>query len=92
SDTAFSPVILKAQNSGSVSLTVKNTGAKAHDFVVQCLAVNGCTACFPDAAKIPPLQPGASAIVTFTAPEEEGIYAFTSDVPGDMFAGQFILQ
>lgn len=92
SDTAFLPVILKAQNSGTVALTVKNTGSKPHDFVVKCLTVAGCIACFPDAATIAPLQPGASAMVTFTAPAQEGIYDFGSDVSGDAFAGQFILQ
>ncbi len=92
SDTAFSPVIVKAQNSGMVTLTVKNTGLRPHDLVVACLTTMGCTACFPDAAKIAPLQPGASTTVTFTAPAQEGIYDFKSDVSGDGFTGQFILQ
>jgi hypothetical protein len=91
-DTGFSPVILKAQNNGQVTLTVKNTGTKPHDFVVQCLTAQGCTACFPDSAKVAPVAPGATATATFTAPGLEGIYTIGSDVPGDAFTGQFILQ
>lgn len=92
SDTAFSPVILKAQNSGNVTLTVKNTGTKPHSFVVQCLTTQGCTACFPDGAKVAPLEPGATTTVKFVAPEQEGIFTIASDVPGDTFTAQFILQ
>ena len=76
SDTAFSPVVLKAQNAGKVTLTVKNVGTKPHDFVVQCLTVQGCLACFPDAAKVGPLDAGASATVTFTAPSSGASCAF----------------
>lgn len=92
SDTAFSPVILKAQNSGNVSLTVRNTGTKPHSFTMQCLTTNGCTACFPDGAKVGPIEPGATATTTFVGPEQEGIFTIASDVPGDTFTAQFILQ
>lgn len=92
SDTAFAPVILKAQNGSAVTLTVKNVGTKPHDFVVECISVNGCTSCFPDQAKVAAVAPGASTTVTFTTPAVEGIYDFRSDVAGDGFAGQFILQ
>jgi hypothetical protein len=92
SDTDFSPKILKSQNNGNVTLTVKNTGTKPHDFVVQCLTASGCTGCFPDTSKVPALQSGESKVVTFTAPPLEGIYAFSSDLPGDTMTGQFIVQ
>lgn len=92
SDTAFTPLILKAQNSGKVTLTVKNTGTKPHGFAVQCLTTQGCTACFPDGAKVGPIDPGGTATATFVAPEQEGIFTISSDVPGDTFTAQFILQ
>ncbi len=37
----------------------------------------------PADASIPAVQPGASATTTFTAPFQEGVYVFTSDVAGD---------
>ena len=97
SDTAFTPSILKAQNLAKVTLTLKNTGTKSHDFVVACLATpngNGCpaTSCFPDASTIGPLAPGASTTATFSSPNPEGIYDFRSDLPGDTQAGQFVVQ
>jgi hypothetical protein len=92
SDTAFAPLILKAQNGSSVTLTVKNAGTKPHDFVIGCIVANGCTSCFPDEAKVAAVAPGASTTVTFTTPAVEGIYDFRSDVSGDGFSGQFILQ
>src|SRR5262245_43227466 len=42
-DTGFDPVILKAQNSGKVTVKLKNTGTKPHGFAVQCLTIQGCT-------------------------------------------------
>jgi uncharacterized cupredoxin-like copper-binding protein len=92
SDTAFTPLILKAQNGSQVTLTVKNGGTKPHDFTVGCIVANGCTACFPNEAKVATVAPGASATVTFTTPPVEGIYDFSSDIPGDGFSGQFIVQ
>ncbi len=91
-DTGFTPVILKAQNSGVVTVKVTNTGSTPHGFVVDCLVVAGCTACLPDAAKVGPLAPGETRTTTFTVPEQEGIYAIRSNVPGDTFAAQLVLQ
>jgi len=106
-ETGFSPVILKAENLGNVTLTLKNTGSKPHDFVVDCIpqSVAGCPSqsCFPAAANIAALQPGASATTTFVAPNPEGIYNFRSDVAGDSQVdaddggvtglwGQFVVQ
>jgi len=88
-DDGFMPAVLKAQNSGTITLTLRNTGTKPHGFEVQCRVVQGCTSCFPDASKIA-VEPGATRTVTFTAPEEEGIFPVRS--PGDTFEGQFILQ
>jgi hypothetical protein len=87
-DDAFLPAILKCQNLANVTLTMTNAGTRRHDFVVQCMG----SACFPDAASIPPLAPDASATATFVAPYTEGIYTFRSDLPGDTQTGQFILQ
>jgi hypothetical protein len=64
-DPGFSPFILKAENLGQVTLTLKNTGTKPHDFAVGCvpIALAGCPPlqCFPAAAGIAPLAPGDSA-------------------------------
>jgi hypothetical protein len=95
SDTAFSTLILKAQNDGMVTLSLMNTGTKPHDFVVRCMqnAMLACQYCFPGAAKIPTLAPGASMTTSFATPDQEGIYVFASDLPGDdALTGQFILQ
>jgi hypothetical protein len=106
-DTTFSPTILKAQNLAQVTLTLKNTGTRPHDLVVDCIATpndNGCptTSCFPDAGRIPAVPPDASATTTFVTPNPEGIYAFRSDLGTDShvasdggvtgLAGQFIVQ
>lgn len=90
SDTEFAPRVLKAQNSANITLKVTNTGTKPHGLTVECLVVNGCSSCFPEAAKVAPLAPGEAITVRFVAPEVEGIYSVVSD--GDSFAGQFILQ
>jgi hypothetical protein len=97
SDTAFTPVVLKAQNLASVTVNLTNTGTRPHDFALECLATpndNGCpsTSCFPDASTIGPLAPDASSTATFTTPNPEGIYVFHSDLPGDTQTGQFIVQ
>ena len=91
-DTGFTPVVVQAQNSSTVKLTVHNTGTKPHSLVVGCITVPGCTACFPAESKVGALAPGASSTVTFTAPYLEGLYPVTSDVAGDTFAGQFSLN
>jgi hypothetical protein len=85
-------VILKAENNANVTIRLTNSGTKPHDLVVQCLTANGCTTCFPSASKIAGVAPGASASVTFAVPPVEGIYGFASDLPGDGFSGQFIVQ
>jgi hypothetical protein len=96
-DDAFAPIILKAQNLATVTLTLTNTGTKPHDFVAMCLPTlndDGCplTSCFPDASVIAPLAPDASATTTFITPNPEGIYSFHSDVAGDTQTGQFVVQ
>jgi hypothetical protein len=90
SDTGFRPAVIKAQNSGTITLTLKNAGTAPHGLDIACLVVQGCTSCFPDASKIAPIAPGAQATATFTAPAEEGIFPVRS--PGDAFEGQLILQ
>jgi hypothetical protein len=91
-ETGFTPAILKAQNSGVITLTVRNTGSKAHGFSIECLNVQGCTSCFPATAKIDQLASGAQKTLKFTAPEQEGIFTIKSEVEGDTFTAQFILQ
>jgi hypothetical protein len=105
-DTAFSHIILKAQNLGLVTITLTNTGTKPHDFVMGCIPISfaGCPSqqCFPAAANIAPIAPGMSATATFTTPNPEGIYNFRSDVAGDSeldsdggvtgIWGQFVVQ
>jgi hypothetical protein len=71
-----------------VTLTLTNTGTRPHDFVVECVG----SVCFPDASTIATVGPDASSTAQFVAPGTEGIYTFRSDLPGDMQAGQFILQ
>jgi hypothetical protein len=91
-ETGFTPTILKAQNSGAITLTVRNTGTKTHSFSIECLTVQGCTSCFPAASKVDQLAAGAQKTVKFTAPEQEGIFTIKSEVEGDTFTAQFILQ
>ena len=106
-DIAFSPIILKTQNLAQVTLTLKNSGTRPHDFTVECLATPnslGCPpqSCFPAAASVAAVPPGGSATTTFVTPNPEGIYVFRSDVPGDSAIdvdggvsglwGQFVIQ
>ena len=105
-DTAFSPAILSAQNRAKVTLTLKNTGSKPHDFAVDCLHTpnsTGCPteSCFPDGGSIPAVAPGGSATTTFVSPPD-GLYVFRSDLGTDSrlaadggvtgLAGQFNVQ
>jgi hypothetical protein len=75
------------ENSSNVTLTLFNVGTKPHDLTVQCQAPNSDNCemqwCFPAAANVPAVQPGQSATTTFTAPFNEGVYVFTSDLAGD---------
>jgi hypothetical protein len=93
-DTGFSKTILTTQNEAMVTLTLKNTGTTPHGFKVGCTSVlssfpdppAGCptTACFDASASIAPLQPGASATITFETPTPDNlIYPFTSNEPAD---------
>lgn len=106
-DTAFSPVILKTENLGQVTLELKNAGTTPHDLVIGCIPTpngQGCPtqSCFPAAANIPAVAPGSSATVTFVTPNPEGIYEFRSDVGTDSqqdadggfsgLWGQFVVQ
>ncbi len=86
-DSGFTPSILSAQNASQVTLTLKNTGTRPHDFVVDCAPTpntTGCptTSCFPASSKIPPVAPGASATATFVTPSDD-LYVFRSDVGSD---------
>jgi hypothetical protein len=94
-DTAFAPPVFKTQNSSPITLRLANKGTKPHGFTVDCLPTpnsRGCPAqsCFPAAAAVSALAPGASTTLTFTTPAVEGIYTYRS--PGESQTGQFILQ
>jgi hypothetical protein len=96
-DTAFTPVILKAENLATVTLRLTNVGSQPHGFSVQCMPTpnsQGCptTSCFPDASTIPSISPDASTTVTFTVPNPEGIYTFGSSASADRMTGQFVVQ
>ena len=95
-ETGFDPVILTAQNQSDVTLTLENEGSSPAGFVVDCLPTpdqDGCAqeSCFPAAARIEPIAPGASATVEFQLPAVEGEYVYRA-LDGDGRAGQFILQ
>ncbi len=96
-DMEFTPKILKVQNSATVTLELTNTGTEPHGFAIDCLATpndDGCPteACFEDASRIAPLEPGESVTVEFEAPRAEGIYDFRSTADGDEHVGQFVVQ
>jgi hypothetical protein len=87
-DDGFSPSILPAQNQTRVTLTLRNSGTRSHDFVIDCMPTpngDGCpmTSCFPPSASIVAVEPGASGTTMFTVPNPEGIYYYHSDLPGD---------
>lgn len=93
-DEGFSKTVISTQNDSTVSFTLTNTGSSPHGFELDCVDVTseyphlpaGCpsVACFPDAATIPPLEPGESRTVTFvTPPTDNLIYPFASNAPGD---------
>jgi hypothetical protein len=87
-DTAFMPTILTTENLSTVTLTLTNAGTKPHGFMVQCMG----NACFPDMAKIAPIDANATAMITFMVPFTEGIFTFASGAPGDTQTGQFIVK
>lgn len=97
-DSEFSPLILKAQNSSTIVLSLENRGERPHDFHVDCLATpndDGCPlqSCFPAEATIPSVAPGEKASAMFFAPRVEGIYSFRSSLPDDQsLEGQFVVQ
>jgi hypothetical protein len=100
-DSGFSKRILQTENFAQVTLTLTNTGTKAHGFEIGCIkttAPAGCPSmsCFPSGSTIAPLAPGASTTVTFDVPSTEGIYTFKSSAPDDgesgLNDGQFIVM
>jgi len=99
-DTQFLPAgnaLIKVQNLSRITLTIRNEGVKPHSFVVDCLPTPndlGCAqkSCFPDAARIPRIEPSSSVTVTFTAPRVEGLYTYRSNLPGDAQTSQFYVD
>jgi hypothetical protein len=96
-DDAFSPRILTAQNRAAVTLTLTNDSNEARGFFVECLPTpndDGCPSdsCFPDDARLDPIEPGASAIAEFEVPIVEGAYTIVS-APGETEpSAQFIVK
>ena len=96
-DDAFSPRILTAQNRAAVTLTLTNDSSEARGFFVECLPTpndDGCPteSCFPDEARIEPLEPGTSATAEFEVPLVEGAYTIVS-APGEAEpSAQFIVK
>lgn len=97
-DAGFAPLILKTQNSSTVTLSLENRGTRAHGFHIDCLPTpneDGCPleSCFAPEANIASLDAGSSATTTFPTPRVEGIYTFRSSLPGDeALNGQFVVQ
>ena len=82
-DDAFSPAIVRSENSGHVTVTLRNTGTRPHGFVVDAF----------DGSEIAPIAPGASAVVSFDTPDEEMIYTIRSTAEGDdALTGQWIID
>jgi hypothetical protein len=81
-ESAFSPAVLKVQNSANVTVTLQSVGTKPHGFRIDSI----------DAATIAPVAPGASATVKFMSPAREAIYAITSSASGDALQGQLVVQ
>jgi hypothetical protein len=96
-DDAFSPRILTAQNRAAVTLTLTNDSSGARGFFVECLPTpndDGCPteSCFPDEARIEPIEPGTSATAEFEVPLVEGAYTIVS-APGETEpSAQFIVK
>jgi hypothetical protein len=95
-DGAFKPIILKAQNTATVTIVLSNSGTVAHGFSVACISTpndTGCStkSCFPDEATIEPILPGKKATTKFAVPRVEGIYPISSSADGDAQA-QFVVQ
>ncbi len=96
-DDAFSPRILTAQNRAFVTLTLTNASSEARGFYVECLQTpndDGCPSesCFPDEARIDPIEPGESATTEFEVPIVEGAYTIVS-APGETEpSAQFIVK
>lgn len=75
SEYAFEPHRILVQTGQEVTITFRNVGTIAHNFVIGGLGV-----------RTPTIQPGRSATVTFT-PEDADVYGFWCAVPGHQDAG-----
>jgi len=96
-DDAFSPRILTAQNQAHVTLTLTNGGSEARGFFVECLQTpndDGCPteSCFPDEARLDPIEPGESLTIEFEVPVVEGAYTIVSAPGESQPSAQFIVK
>jgi hypothetical protein len=96
-DQKFVPIIIPAQNSADVTLTLTNQGTAPAGFSIDCLPTpndDGCAteACFPESHAVAPIAAGASETVEFKIPEVEGIYTYRALAGDNARTGQFIVQ
>ena len=96
-DEGFTPTPITAQNTATVTIELRNTGTAPHGFAVGCVATpndTGCPtkSCFPEDARIAPVDPGSTGTARFVVPLTEAIYPVTSTAAGDAFEGQFVVQ
>jgi hypothetical protein len=96
-DERFRPLILTAQNRATVTLTLSNAGTEPRGFFVECLPTpndDGCAteSCFPDAARIEPIEPGESATRVFEVPLVEGTYSIVSEPGQSEPSAQFVVK
>lgn len=75
SEYEFNPHRIEVEKGQEVTITFRNVGTIAHNFVIGALGV-----------RTPTIQPGSSASVTFT-PKEADVYGFWCAVPGHEDAG-----
>jgi hypothetical protein len=97
SDQEFRPLILTAQNRATVTLSLSNLGTQEHGFFVECLPTpndDGCPteSCFPEAAQIEPIEPGATETRVFEVPLVEGTYTIVSEPGRPEPSGQFVVK
>lgn len=74
-DIMFDNTAITAKLGQPITLTLENTGALAHSFVIDALSI-----------KIENVQPGQTSSVTFT-PAAAGTYDFYCDIAGHKEAG-----
>lgn len=96
-DDEFAPAILSVENNAEVTLTLTNEGTRAHGFQIDCLPTpndDNCPleSCFPDEARILPIDPGETKTIVFETPLVEGLYTVRSRDQEDTPRAQIIIE